>query len=53
MPLKFTPATIKVLATLVQVLDKHPLGAVTLVLAIAATCGVIATAAVSLHMAVI
>lgn len=32
MPLKFTPATIRALATLVQVLDKHPFGAVMLFL---------------------
>jgi len=32
MSLKFTPATIKALATLVQVLDKHPFGAVMLIL---------------------
>lgn len=32
MPLKSTPATIKELATLVQVLDKHPFGAIMLVL---------------------
>ncbi len=32
MPLKFIPATIKALATLVQVLDKHPFGAIMLVL---------------------
>jgi hypothetical protein len=36
MPLKFTPATIKALATLVQVLDKHPFGAVMLILVILA-----------------
>lgn len=32
MPIKFTPATIKALATLVEVLDKHPRGAFMLVL---------------------
>ena len=37
MPLKFTPAAIKALATLVQVLDKHPFGAVMLILVILAS----------------
>jgi hypothetical protein len=32
MPFKFTPATIKALATLVQVLDQHRFGAVMLIL---------------------
>lgn len=32
MPIKFTLTTIKALATLVQVLDKHPFGAVMLIL---------------------
>ena len=36
MPIKFTPATIKALATLVQVLDKHPLGAIMFILVILA-----------------
>jgi hypothetical protein len=36
MPLKFAPATIKALATLVQVLDNHRFGAVMLVLVMVA-----------------
>lgn len=36
MPFKITPATIKALATLVQVLDKHRFGAVMFVLVILA-----------------
>jgi hypothetical protein len=36
-PLKITPATIKALATLVQVLDQHRFGAVMLILIFLAT----------------
>lgn len=43
MPLKFTPATIKELATLVQVLDKHPFGAIMLVLIFVAAGILLAT----------
>lgn len=39
MPLKFTPVTIKALAMLVQVLDKHPFGAFMLILIFVAAGG--------------
>ena len=50
MPLNFTPATIKALAKLVQVLDRHPRGAVVLILVMGAIRSVIGTAAIYTNM---
>lgn len=44
----FNPATIEALATIVQVLDQHPFGAIVLVLLTIATGGLVATAAIYL-----
>ena len=51
MPLKFTPATIKALATLVQVLDKHPFGAIMLILVILASGAAVALPELTILMA--